>query len=91
MENFEQALQLLSQGDYMASIDLKKAYYTVKIAEEQQKYLCFRWLDKIYQFTCLPNGFSDGPRLFTKLLKPVFSTLRHKGHNITSYIDDTLM
>lgn len=91
MENFELAIQLVNRGDFMASIDLKKAYYSVKIAEDQQKYLCFRWFNKFYQFTCLPNGFSDGPRLFTKLLKPVFSTLRHKGHNITSYIDDTLM
>ena len=91
MENFQQAIQLVSQGDFMASIDLKKAYYSVRIAEEQQKYLCFRWLDKIYKFTCLPNGFSDGPRLFTKLMKPIFSTLRKKGHIITSFIDDTLM
>lgn len=91
MENFEQAIRLVNKGDFMASIDLKKAYYTVKVADEQQQYLCFRWLDKIYQFTCLPNGISEGPRLFTKLMKPVYSKLRQMGHTITSFIDDTLM
>ena len=60
----------------MASVDLRHAYYSVRIAEEQQKFLCFRWQGKIYQFTCLPNGVSEGPRLFTKLMKPVFATLR---------------
>ena len=70
----------------MVSIDLKKAYYSVRIAEKQQKYLCFRWSNKIYQFACLPNGVSEGPRVFTKLMKPVFSSQRKKGHTITSFM-----
>lgn len=91
MENFEQAIRLISAGAFMASVDLKHAYYSVKIADEQQKYLSFKWAGKIYQFTCLANGVSEGPRLFTKLMKPVFSFLRLKGYTITSFIDDTLM
>lgn len=58
MENFEPAVRLINMGDYMASVDVRHAYYTVKIAEEQQKYLCFKWKGKIYQFTCLANGIS---------------------------------
>lgn len=91
MENFEQAIRLVNKGDYLASVDLKHAYYSVKIAEEQQKYLCFKWQGKVFQFTCLPNGISEGPRLFTKLMKPIFATLRERGFTITSFIDDTLM
>ena len=55
MENFEQAIRLVNKGDYMASVDLNHAY-SVKIAEKQQKFLCFKWQGKIYQFTCLSNG-----------------------------------
>lgn len=91
MENFEQAVRLVNRGDYMASVDLRHAYYSIRIAEEQQKLLCFRWQDKIYKFTCLPNGVSEGPRLFTKLMKPVFATLRQRGYTISSYIDDTIL
>lgn len=32
-----------------------------------------------FQFTCLPNGLSSAPRIFTKLLKPTYSVLRRKG------------
>ena len=39
MENFEQAIRLINQGDFLASVDLKHAYYSVKIAEEQQQFL----------------------------------------------------
>ena len=35
MENFEQAIWLVNKGDYMASVDLRHAYYSVKKAEEQ--------------------------------------------------------
>ena len=43
---------------------------------------------QLFQFTCLPNGLASAPRLFTKLLKPVYSTLRQMGHTNVSYTDD---
>ena len=79
MENFEQAIRLVNEGDFLASIDLKHAYYSVRIAEEQQRFLCFTWQGKVYQFTCLPNGIPEGPRIFTKLLKPALAALRERG------------
>ena len=45
----------------------------------------------LYQYTCLPNRLSSAPRIFTKLLKPVFSTLHNKGHFISGYIDDSYL
>ena len=50
-------LNLITPGCYMASIDLKHAYYTIPIAPEQQKFLKFIWNDQLYQFTALPMGF----------------------------------
>ncbi len=91
METFERAIKLVNAGDYLASIDLRHAYYTVRIAEEQRRFLCFTWQGTAYQLACLPNGISEGPRLFTKLMRPVFATLREKGYSITSYINDTLI
>lgn len=86
MENFEQAIRLIFAGNYLASVDLRHPYYTVKIAERQQRFLCFKWDNTIYQFTCLPSGISD-PRIFTKLMKPAFASLRGRGHFVTSFID----
>ena len=91
METFELALTLINSNMFLASVDLRHAYYSIKIAEEQRKYFCFVWKDQIYQFTCLVNGICDGPRLFTKLMKPVFAKLRGMGHIISGYIDDSLL
>ena len=76
---------------YMASVDLRDAYYSIPIDTEHQKFLKFHWKGKLFQFTCLPNGLSCAPRLFTKALKPVYATLRRKGHLNVGYIDDSYL
>ena len=56
-------------GCFMASVDLKDAYYSVPIATEDRKYLKFEWQGSYFQYTCLPNGLACAPRLFTKNTK----------------------
>ena len=90
MDTLETAIQLLRPNCFLASIDLKDAYYTVPIAAKHRKYLKFIWNDKLWQFRAMPNGLSSGPRIFTKLMKPPFSLIRSKGHSVVAYIDDTL-
>ena len=75
----------------MASIDLKDAYYSVPVAQEDRKYLKFQWADQLYQFTCLPNGLAEAPRKFTKLLKVPFAVLRSQGHESSAYLDDSAL
>ena len=92
MDTLQTALSLIMPNCYCASIDLSDAYYSVNIHDSFRKYLRFQYDDQLYEFTCLPNGLSPGPRMFTKLLKPVFSKLR-KCHGITvmGYLDDLLL
>jgi hypothetical protein len=82
METIHTATQLMKKNCYMASIDLRDAYYSVP-------YLKFSWRNVLYRFTCLPNGLASAPRIFTKLLKPVYATLRSQGHVSFGYIDDS--
>lgn len=88
METLQSAISMMTKGCYMACIDLKDAYYSVPIHEDFKKYLKFSWENNLYEFTCLPNGLACAPRLFTKLLKPVLSTLRLSGFLSVAYIDD---
>lgn len=43
MEDLRSAKDLLSQGDFMASIDLKDAYFLIPIHEDFRKFLRFRF------------------------------------------------
>ena len=88
MDTLSTVIKLIEKDCYMASIDLKDAYYSVSITPADRKYLRFMWRGSLFQFTCLPNGLSCAPRKFTKLLKPALSTLHLRGHVSSSYLDD---
>ncbi len=79
MDTLETAINMMKPGCFMASIDLKDAYYSVPICIEHQKFLKFALNKQRYQFTCMPNGLSCAPRIITKLLKPVYEPLHNKG------------
>ena len=91
MDTLDTVIKLMKPGCYMASIDLRDAYYTVAIHPDHQKYLKFVANGVLYQYTCLPNGLASAPRIFTKLMKPVYSTLRSMGQIISGYIDDSYL
>ena len=88
MDTLTSILRLVRPGAYMAKVDIKDAYYSVPIRQSDQKKLKFCFDNKLYQFTVLPNGYSPGPRKFTKMLKPPLSLLRKWRITIAAYLDD---
>ena len=91
MESLKQALHMVKPGAYLASIDIKDAFYSVPIHATHKKYLKFMWSGDILQFRAMPNGYCDAMRVFTKLLKPMFSTLREMNYESVIYVDDSFL
>ena len=91
MDTVNSAIDLMSENCFMASVDLKHAYYSVPVHEYDQRFLQFEYRQSLFQFTCLPMGLSSSPRIFTKICKPVYAALRQKGHIVVGYIDDTYL
>lgn len=95
MEDYRTAIKLIDHNCYMASIDLKDAYFLVAIAKSDRIYLRFTWNSKrynnqLFEFNVLPFGLCTAPYVFTKLLKPALHYLRSLGHLSVNYIDDFL-
>lgn len=90
MEDICSAKNLVSQGAYTSSIDLKDAYFLVPVHEKYRKYLRFKFQEKLFQFKCLPFGLCTSPYVFTKIMKPVMHKLRTMGILSIIYIDDIL-
>ena len=91
METLDTVLNLMKPGAYAGSLDLKDAYYSVPIHESHTKYLKFSFDEKLYKFVALPNGLKSGPRIFTKLMRVVFSDLRQQGLESSHYLDDVYL
>ena len=88
MDNINSVLSIVTPGCFMASVDLKDAYFSVKVHEFYQSFLKFSFEGGLYQYTCFPNGLGPCSRKFTKLNKFPLSHLRNLGHLVVGYIDD---
>ena len=89
-ETFPTVLDLVQKEDFFTSLDLSDAYFAIPVADHFQCYLKFVWLGQMYKFVCVPFGYSMAPRLFTKILKPIFAWFRHQGYRCSYYVDDSI-
>ena len=91
MEDLKIACHLLSQNDFMATLDLEDPYLLVSVHEDHRKYLRFSFQTEVYEFTALPFGLASAPFIFTNILKPVVYWLRERGFASVNYLDDFLI
>ena len=91
METFKNVQDLMMQSDFMTSIDLRDAYFSIPIHEDHHRFLGFSWEKAYYCFQCLPFGLSSAPRVFTKVLKPVMAAIRCRGIRSMIYLDDIII
>ena len=91
LEDWRTVIRLMLPGMQMATLDLEDAYLLVPIFEDHRKFLRFQWRNKTYEFAALPFGLSTAPYIFTKILRPVVTALRSKGHHSVVYLDDFLL
>ena len=75
----------------MTSIDLKDAYYSVKVSGEDSKYLKFCIGKMFLKLVMLPNWFFLGPRKLKKLIKPPIRCLRIEGVIVIIYIGNVIV
>ena len=73
MDNLQDAIFLVQKKYYFCSIDLKDAYYSLRLHDEPRKFFRFSFLGKKFEFNSLVMGYTDAPRLFSKTMKPILS------------------
>ena len=91
METLKSVLAFVTPDCFFGSLDIKDAYFSIPVSLDSQGWLAFYWDKKFFAFTVLPNGLGTAPRVYTKMLKPVFSSLRKMGFCNSTYIDDSLL
>ena len=75
----------------IASVGLKDALYTTPIHNAYQSYFKFMWYQKVQKYLGMPNKYFDAMRIFTKMLKPQFGTLRKHGFISVIFLDDSYL
>ena len=87
METPRSFRESLQHGDWVASLDLTKAYFHALIHTRDRKWPRFRWGDHTFQFRALPFGSALSPRVLTKVVRDVASLVHERGIRIRAYLD----
>ena len=64
MESINNVISLIKPNVYVASINVKHAFFSVPIYNDCQKYLKFIF-GNLFQFTSMPNGYGPAMKIFT--------------------------
>ena len=88
MSTMKDVKAAISQGAYLASIDLTDCFWGLPVAPEDQRFLSFQWRGVNYSFRCLPFGLKLSPYFITKLYRNVVAQLQSEGHRVVLYLDE---
>ena len=88
MESIQNVIEILKPNVFMASVDLKDAFYSIPIASEHHRYLKFKFRNESYKFIAMPNGYGPAMRIFTKITKVLFTKLKEFQYESVLYVDD---
>ena len=89
--SIQSVLLSVSQGDWLASFDLREAYLPVPVHPASRHLLRFLLRDTVYQFQALCFGLSTAPQVFTWIMAPVSAILHSRGIRMRRYLDAWLV
>ena len=91
METVASVLLSVREGDFLASLDLKDAYFQIPIHGSSRKLLSFMSEGTVYQFKALCFGLSTAPQVFTRVFAAVSAWAHSRGIRLLRYLDDWLV
>ena len=91
METVASVLLSVREGDFLASLDLKDAYFQIPIHGSSRKLLRFMSEGTVYQFKALCFGLSTAPQVFTRVFAVVSAWAHARGIRLLRFLDDWLV
>lgn len=79
----------LSTAQYFTKFDFKSGYFQIPLAPEDRPKTAFSTRDNHYQFTVLPQGITNGPATFQRVINTLLGPTRWKY--ALAYIDDVII
>ena len=91
METVASVLLSVREGDFLASLDLKDAYFQIPIHPSSRKLLRFTSEGTVYQFRALCFGLSTAPQVFTRVFTAISAWAHSHRIRLLRYLDDWLI
>lgn len=86
LPNIDDLIRKVAAHKIFSTIDLRSAYHQVPILEEEKLFTAFEAAGKLYQFTRIPFGVTNGVACFQRVIDKVIAQEKLTG--VFSYLDD---
>lgn len=89
LPNIEEMLDRLQGSTYFSKIDLKDAFYAIRMARGEEWKTAFRTRYGLYQFKVMPMGLTNAPASCQDMVNSILRDLLDNG--VIAYMDDNLI
>ena len=89
LPRIDELFDQLTDAKYYTKFDFKSGYFQVPLSKEDRPKTAFSTRDNHYQFTVLPQGITNGPATFQRIINHVLGPARWKY--ALAYIDDVII
>ncbi len=89
LPRIDEIFDQLADAIYYTKFDFKSGYFQVPLSKEDRPKTAFSTRDNHYQFTVLPQGITNGPATFQRVINQILGPARWKY--ALAYIDDVII
>jgi len=89
MPNVNDSLDFLSQSKFLSVLDCTQSYFHVPFRQSDRQKTAFLTRKGLFEFNVLPQGASNSPAIFSRLMSLVLRGLSFLC--VLSYIDDLVV
>ncbi|CAF4597229.1 unnamed protein product, partial [Rotaria sp. Silwood2] len=89
LPRIDEIFDQLTDAIYYTKFDFKSGYFQVPLSKEDRPKTAFSTQNNHYQFTVLPQGITNGPASFQRIINHILGPTRWKY--ALAYIDDVII
>jgi transposase InsO family protein len=89
LPRIDEIFDQLADAMYYTKFDFKSGYFQVPLSKEDRPKTAFSTRDNHYQFTVLPQGITNGPATFQRVINSILGPTRWRY--ALAYIDDVII
>lgn len=89
LPRIEDIIDRLGQAQFFTTLDLASGFHQIPVKKEDQEKTAFSTFEGHFQYTRMPMGIKNGPRVFQRLINASLSGII--GSEAFVYLDDIII
>ena len=86
LPNIDEQISAIAKGTIFSTLDLKSAYCQIPLYSEDRQFTAFEANGKLYQYTRLPFGVTNGVSFFQRIVNELIA--KYELHGTFAYLDN---